>query len=1378
MGLSLRNLGKKLTDFVGGTDIQAGQRSIDNANQQLRQPARYGNSQAAIQSSQTGFNPVTTGAKIAAMAAPRIINDNLVQPIVNTASIPLSLPRLGVANLTHNTAAANNARIGLGHDAQGSLFSGNIPFEQSIASALNAPIANHYANQEADRAQRVLGDAYAPFQGGQNTAEVEAGRIKQDILNEPLRRAGIGQNDSLPRVALKVGAQGTQAGLNSIFLADMANSGPLGAVERKLTGQVAEKAAETTLKDRLVSAGLNAGANVAGVAQQDHATFGNYLKAGATGGFQGLALPIASELTGKALGGAAKLNESTALTPRGRINIAEQNTLRDFSDYIVGANKARPSEASSLIAQAREIGKKYGIDLTTGSVEQRLNRANAILDTIGQKQITPVSADYTPEVNQPAPQAPGEPAYARNRPSTIREAEFQRRNGVDLPMGKKEMSPTEKAYRDQQAALRDTGVPAYARGESGQSAKDLLARAAYQKGVEAFDQSTLGYPNEPAPTKNLSKPKVSLKEPKPSGPQDQIDAIDNRAAKEGRALTKSEEIKIGLLMEKLPGTKPTVAAKTEAVATPEPSFGGVANKVGTLTRLLASKVTVLRKIGTDSSHALADSIIKTDQTHQTLRAYYRAQVPTVLSLPKNDFSNFWDVVENGGKPSNPQVAKAVEEWRNLSPKIRQDGIDPGIKIGDQPNYLPREYDPNVFKAGTPENASAATALVKAGEAKDIADAQRTLRTYQNSSAKTTFSHFEKTRSKANIPGSLQSKNVIERYLDNAALRTAKAQNFGPNGEIGQKLITNVQQEGGDAKLAAKAVGNYMNAPEGGSLSKPLGAARGVYAATRLAKAAISHSIQTTNVAVDTRLRDFASGWKSLITKNPEASAFVKEADTLNPANIHGLSEQETGMGGRLSRVTAPGLGSVMKGNRFIATIAGKNYGDWLAKRGDSQSIVRLRELGVDGDIGHELTHAQQLQVARGVVDETMFNPTRASTPISAETGIGKTVGQYRTAYSYKQTGFLWNRVVKEAQRGNLAPLLKLAAISAPANASITLAKNKISGTNEGPGGIAADTAAALGGIPGELIEGAVRYGPRNLTKTVAGDVAPLAGEAVDLTDRVGKAVNGNLKPLGSYVAGLAPIIGSRLSKTINPPPLATQPVDPSNIGKSSNADIKAQGKVDAKDLEASAKPDGYLVNKLTDGRYAYKLDGSTDIHYTTDLASANKAVAKDSLAKSDASSKTINDKYYYKDENGDVQVTPLYKHQFDVADSQNQLDMSVTKDNEDYPGWVDSANKELSALETLKNKYNKESQGDKVDDTQKKIEALKHNMELYASYGGAFKKGSGNSPGSAYKYAVSLKAGGSAPKAESQLRVGNLVTSRAGSGFGGKPKVSIKKALT
>lgn len=82
---------------------------------------------------------------------------------------------------------------------------------------------------------------------------------------------------------------------------------------------------------------------------------------------------------------AIKAGEKALTTPDIRVNLKDQNTLRDHADYLSGAYKPKNSDLNQLLADVRTIGQKYGVNLHSGTFADRLNRNNAILDQIGKK---------------------------------------------------------------------------------------------------------------------------------------------------------------------------------------------------------------------------------------------------------------------------------------------------------------------------------------------------------------------------------------------------------------------------------------------------------------------------------------------------------------------------------------------------------------------------------------------------------------------------------------------------------------------------------------------------------------------------------------------------------------------------------------------------------------------------------------------------------------------------------------------------------------------------------------------------------------------------------------------------------------------------------
>lgn len=618
-------------------------------------------------------------------------------------------------------------------------------------------------------------------------------------------------------------------------------------------------------------------------------------------------------------------------------------------------------------------------------------------------------------------------------------------------------------------------------------------------------------------------------------------ATPNKSAGELRALVRErKQLQANLDSANAPkapqnvSVKPTAPVRqpanlTESLASVEKPVSQAATKLKPGVESFGSKTTVLSKLG-DAGKKLAGAIQNVDKTHLDLRTGYENAIPTVLKLKGKSVENFFDAAKGIADPVTPQVEQAVKEWKTLSPTVRNDFVETGGKIGKQANYIPQSYDLKDIQKNPAKYDAALTHLVDTGQAKTKTEAKSLFDSFAHSTGGPhQFGHFEAAR-KLDLPGYKKNINVIRQYLDSGARRTAEATHLGANNEKAVDLINQLHPS--NQKLAKTAIRNYLHVPEqSGVVNKGLAGTRAIFGAARLGKAGISHAGQTSNLLLSAHARDLVRGVASAV--KPADRVFARSTGVLHPSELHGLVEQATGLSGPLGRATAPGLTKIMQANRTIAAVAGRHYAQNLAGKigsaGEAKAVARLKELGVEGDISKTLTPKQEVQAARGVVKETMFDRSRANTPVKAETSAGKTIGQYRLAYGYKQTGLIHKRVLSEAKNGNLGPLTRYLALSAPVAGATIAAKNKISGSKEGKGGILADTVGALGGIPGELAVQGARYGKKDVLKTVASSVAPIAGEAVDVGERTQKAIQGDAKPIGRYGAGLVPVVGNRVS---------------------------------------------------------------------------------------------------------------------------------------------------------------------------------------------------------------------------------------------------------
>lgn len=160
-----------------------------------------------------------------------------------------------------------------------------------------------------------------------------------------------------------------------------------------------------SLGTALVAPGAGAGETIAAKALSGAARGAPLGFLGAAGGQLQTDQFDAKQLVGGAVGGAL-LGAGTPLAGAGvkagiarhqealdaqvksqvpRASVKDQQVMRDYNDYLVGANKPVGSELNTLIANAKEVGLKHNVDLTANNtVEGRINAANSILDQIGK----------------------------------------------------------------------------------------------------------------------------------------------------------------------------------------------------------------------------------------------------------------------------------------------------------------------------------------------------------------------------------------------------------------------------------------------------------------------------------------------------------------------------------------------------------------------------------------------------------------------------------------------------------------------------------------------------------------------------------------------------------------------------------------------------------------------------------------------------------------------------------------------------------------------------------------------------------------------------------------------------------------------------------
>lgn len=509
----------------------------------------------------------------------------------------------------------------------------------------------------------------------------------------------------------------------------------------------------------------------------------------------------------------------------------------------------------------------------------------------------------------------------------------------------------------------------------------------------------------------------------------------------------------------------------------------------------------------ESGKQLAEKLRQSRDVEELQLAQIQKATPTVHALAKEatklgkgkNFENFIDAVEGKTQPMNPKIAQAVAEWRAVAPSIRERAVQAGLDVGDLgPNYYPHFVDfEKLFKNNSSFN-EAVNHLVNTGQAKDTAEAIKTLGFARDTSRNRKFGNLEASRM-VDLPMFDKSPNSLGRYLQGSTRRTAQTETFGAKDEKALDLIAKAAEEGFDAQAMKDAydvaVGARKYNPDKQRLSQNM---RQYITTTRLGLGALTNTSQSVNTGIVTgHFRTMGAMLKQL---NPKTREYVMDTGVISDAVLQDIKEQVGFTGKLASKITAPGFQAVEKFNRSVAATAGKDYALRLAQKGDEATLRKLR---VTGPIENKtLTPEQQIQASRAIVEKTQFKVDPQDLPGWTSSPGGRLVSQFRT-FSYNQGKFFSNEILKPMKKGNYVPFARLLA-ALPLGYGLYETKRQIAGRPEEKS------------EPRKAVEAFSNVGGAGLALDIFRGINPLNGKYLDPGRRVSMAVS----TLGGPTAGL------------------------------------------------------------------------------------------------------------------------------------------------------------------------------------------------------------------------------------------------------------------
>lgn len=626
-------------------------------------------------------------------------------------------------------------------------------------------------------------------------------------------------------------------------------------------------------------------------------------------------------------------------------------------------------------------------------------------------------------------------------------------------------------------------------------------------------------------------------------------------------------------------------------------------RVSTLDKITRSTRSIIERQG-EHGKQLANDLQAWRDTEELHQAAIIKQLPNVFKLKGKDFENFVEATQGRAKPNNTLVEKAISEWQNTHPQIRQKGLDVGMEIGDLgKKYYPHFIDyERVFKDKNTYN-QAINHLVKTGQAKSQEEAIKLLSYARDVSRNRTVGNLEASRT-IDLPFYDKTPNSLKNYIQSATRRIAQVQTFGAKDEKALQLISKAGQQGYDTEAMKNAYDVAVGAKKYNPLTeKTSNNLRRFSTTTRLGLGALTNASQSVNTGIVTgHLRTMGAMLKQL---DPKTRSFVADTGTISDAVLNDIRQSGAGLehfkgqnilSKGVDKITAPGFGAVEKFNRSVASVAGRDYALRLAQKGDEAT---LRRLGVTGEIkNNTLTMPQQIQAARKVVEKTQFKVDPQDLPGWVDSPGGKLVAQFRT-FSYAQGKFVSNEILKPMKQGNFKPAARLLA-ALPLGYALYETRRAIDGRPQetDPTKLAVNVLGKVGGagLAFDIYNGinplGSKYLPpdRRTSMAVGTFLGPTAGTATnlvgslseaiqkknipkanpDLTGKVGmKSGSGDtagyndLTSLSRFGLQQLPVVGTPLANRVLP--------------------YKKQAEADTGTTKPSPDPITQLLNKLTGG---------------------------------------------------------------------------------------------------------------------------------------------------------------------------------------------------
>jgi hypothetical protein len=416
--------------------------------------------------------------------------------------------------------------------------------------------------------------------------------------------------------------------------------------------------------------------------------------------------------------------------------------------------------------------------------------------------------------------------------------------------------------------------------------------------------------------------------------------------------------------------------------------------------------------------------------------------------------NLTDVLEGKANPIDAQVAASSKVMRNLLNKIQRTAKQTGLDVGYRENYFPRKYNwSEMIKTGRKEEIY--QHMVDTGQASTKAEAEQFFKDFITKNTERKAGNLEYERM-FDIPGyEKDPEKALTMYVESAAKRISEVKAFGKKDEIPSALINKIAEGGGDYREAQKIFDYVYKGEPKNELAKYL---LGYNAFSKLSMAFFSNLTQSVNTAAKAGLLNTIKGASQALAQGVRAIRKQDYNDLTVLANAmdEHINLQETGLSNRFIKGAMYLFQKIENFNRRTATYAGAYRAKDLAKvlesdPGSAFAARQLKSLGIDAVdvIGGKLTEKQLLTAANKMARATQFKIDALNLPTMWRTPLGKLLTQFKS-FSFMQTRFIRDEILKEAKYGNLAPLARFLILAPIASYVTQSTRNWVNAAKQDP----------------------------------------------------------------------------------------------------------------------------------------------------------------------------------------------------------------------------------------------------------------------------------------------------------------------------------------